>query len=489
MSLSRRTLLRAAGLAGVAVPVTGVPAGARVPARRPAAVDWSALDAGLAGSVDLPGTAAYDAAHRLVDPRFDAVAPPAVARCATPADVTEVIRFARRFGVPVVPRGGGHSYVGASTSRTGVVLDLRGLQAVRYDAGSRTATIGGGARLLDVYDRLDASGVSIPSGSCGTVGIGGITLGGGIGMAASAYGLTCDAVVAADVATADGRLRTVHAGREPDLFWALRGGGGGHVGVITGWRMRTYPAAPVGSFVLSYPWAAAARVAAGWQARLMSAPDETWSACQFASDAQGRLGVRISGVVLGGAADDEVAAIVRAVGLEPAKVRVDRRPHREVVHDRAGCDDGGDCGARSTELAGSDVFPRILPPAAVAVLLATVERRARDRAPGVAKLKRMTGAQARVPAGATAFPWRGGCTMLQWLVQPATGDHGTVRAGYAWIDAGHRAMARWSAGRYVNYLEPDPAVLPRYYGANLPRLRRIRAAADPDRLFRSPYAV
>jgi FAD/FMN-containing dehydrogenase len=101
----------------------------------------------------------------------------------------------------------------------------------------------------------------------------------------------------------------------------------------------------------------------------------------------------------------------------------------------------------------------------------------------------MTGVQARVAPGATAFPWRGAHTMLQWLVQPPAGDAATVRDAYAWIDDGHRAVARWSAGRYVNYLEPDPAQVPRYYGANLARLRRVRAAADPDRLFRSPYAV
>ncbi|RSM74197.1 hypothetical protein DMB66_01945 [Actinoplanes sp. ATCC 53533] len=497
MSVSRRTLLRAAAAApaavavsaAVAMPAAGTPAAPRVPGRLPTPGDWKALAASLDGAVELPGTTAYDQARRLVDPRFDTVAPPAVARCAGRADVAEVIRFARRFGVPVVPRGGGHSYVGASTSRTAVVLDLRGLRAIGYDPGSRTARIGGGAKLIDVYDELDGHGVSIPSGSCGTVGIGGVTLGGGVGMAASAYGLTCDAVTAAEVVTADGRHRTVHAGREPDLFWALRGGGGGQVGVVTAWRMRTYPATTVGTFVLTYPWSDAARVAAGWQARLSGAPDETWSACQFATDAEGRLGVRIAGVLLGGAADAEVAEIVRAIGREPETVRLERLPHRTVVHNRSDCDDARDCGPRATELVGSDVFPRILPAGAIAVLLATVERRARDRRPGVAKLKRMTGAQARVPAGATAFPWRDAHTMLQWLVQPAAGDPATVSAAYAWIDAGHRAMARWSAGRYVNYLEPDPAHVPRYYAGNLARLRRIRAAADPDRLFRSPYAV
>jgi FAD/FMN-containing dehydrogenase len=360
---------------------------------------------------------------------------------------------------------------------------------VRYDAASRTAVIGGGARLIDVYDALGAHRVSIPAGSCGTVGIGGITLGGGVGLATSAYGLTCDTVIAANVATADGRYRTVDAAREPELFWALRGGGGGQFGVVTGWRMRTHRVTTVGSFVLLYPWRDAAAVAAGWQRRLSAAPDETWSTCQFATDARGRRTVRIAGFVLDGDAGGEAAATVRAIGREPASAKLDRRAYLDVVHDRAGCDESGDCGGRSTELVGSDVFRYALPSGAIAAVLAAVDRRARTRRPGLAKFKRMTGAVARVPAGATAFPWRGAHTMLQWLVKPPAGDAATVRDGYAWIDDGHRAVAPWSAGRYVNYLEPDAAMVPRYHGPHLDRLRRVRAAVDPHRLFRSPYAV
>ncbi len=455
----------------------------------PAGPDWRALERAVDGSVHLPGTGGYDPARRLVDPRFDRVRPPAVVRCAHAGDVTEVVRFARRSGLRIVPRGGGHSYVGDSTSGTGIVLDLRSLGSVAYDSGSGTATVGGGAVLMDVYHTLGARGVSVPSGSCGTVGIGGVTLGGGIGMAASAYGLTCDAVTGADLVTADGSRRTVDARRDPELFWALRGGGGGQFGVVTSWRLRTHRTGEVGTFVLTYRWADAARVAAGWQTRIGAAPDETWSACQFSSDRQGRLRVRVSGVVLGGDADPEVAALVRAIGRSPASVTVTRRPYLDVVHDRAGCDDDASCARRGTELVGSEIFGRALPAAGVAALLATVERRARARRPGIAKLKRMTGAAGRVPVAATAFPWRGAHTMLQWLVEPADADAATVRDGYAWIDGGHRAMAAWSSGRYVNYLEPGPAELPRYHGPHLARLRRVRQSADPGRIFASPYAL
>ena len=478
MSLSRRSLLQA----GAALPIAG-------PWIVPTGRDWRALAGAVDGAVELPGSAGYDGARRLIDPRFDGVQPPAVVRCAHDADVTEVIRFARRLRLPVVARGGGHSYVGASTSGTSVVLDLRALNTVAPDPATGTAVIGGGARLIDVYNGLGGHRLGIPSGSCGSVGIGGITLGGGIGMSASAYGLTCDVVTEADLVTADGRLRTVAADREPDLFWALRGGGGGQVGVVTRWRMRTHRTRPAGSFVLTYPWADAARVAAGWQARLTTAPDQTWSSCQFSSDARGRLAVRVSGVVLDGPADDEAAALIRAIRREPASARLDQRAHRDLLHARAGCHDGASCEHRDTELAGSEIFRHVLPDGAVRVLLATVESRARAGRPGIAKLKRMTGALGRVAPDATAFPWRGAHTMLQWLVLPGTTDPAAVRDGYAWIETGHRAMAPWSAGRYVNYLEPGPAALATYYGPHLARLRRVRAAADPQRLFRSPYSL
>jgi FAD/FMN-containing dehydrogenase len=512
MPMSRRTLLIASGatvLAGPApesgpAPETGsAPQSGRAPQSgtapksgaaaksglAPAGPDWAALDASLDGTVERPGTAGYESARRLQDPRFDGVRPPAVARCAHAADVAEALRFAARHGVPVVARGGGHSYVGASTSGTALVLDLRRLAAVTYDPATRTAGIGGGARLIDVYDRLGGRGVSVPSGSCGSVGISGITLGGGIGLAASAYGLTCDAVVSVRMVTADGRLRTLDATREPDLFWAVRGGGGGRFGAVVHWRMRTFTVSTAGQFTLTYAWRDAAAVAAGWQARLTTAPDAAWSTCQFIADAQGRRSVRINGFVLGGTAGAEAAAVVRAIGREPAGTRLDRRPYLRVVHDRAGCDDTGDCGGRDTELVGSDMFAGPLPATAVAALLAVVERRAGQRRPGVAKLKRMTGAPARVRPDATAFPWRGAHTMLQWLVMPAARDAATVRDGYSWIDSGHRALARWSSGRYVNYLEPDPAAVPLYHGPHLARLRRIRAAVDPDRRFRSPNAL
>jgi FAD/FMN-containing dehydrogenase len=354
---------------------------------------------------------------------------------------------------------------------------------VAYDAASRTATIGGGARLADIYASLARHGVSVPAGSCATVGIGGLALGGGIGMASSLAGLTCDVVTRLDLVGADGRARRVDAAREPDLFWACRGGGGGQVGVVTSWRMRTFPVSDVGVFKLRWRWRDATAVAASWQRFVARMPDSTWCHLEFSSDARGRREVKVSGFVLAGDPEPAVRALVAGARRDPVDTTTRREPYLTVVRDRAGA------GRRQSELLGSDVFARPLPPRAVAALIAAVDRRAAERRPGVAKLKPLTNAVARVPTGATAFPWRDAHSLLQWLVIPGGGaDAVTVRSAYAWIAAGHRAVAEWSVGRYVNYLEPD-AALARYYGPHLARLRRVRARFDPGKLFRSPYSV
>ncbi|MEU4160108.1 FAD-binding oxidoreductase [Actinoplanes sp. NPDC026670] len=453
------------------------------PGPEPTAADWQALADGLEGSLELPGGAGYDEARRLFSPRFDTVLPPAVLRCAGPADVVAGVGFAVRMGLPIVPRGGGHSYVGASTTAAGMVLDTRAMKGVEYDAATGTATIGGGAPLIDVYTGLGVHGVSVPAGTCGSVGISGLTCGGGIGAAASAYGLTCDNVVAADVVTADGNSRTVDAEREPELFWALCGGGGGRFGVVTSWRMRTHPAGTTGTYLLTFAWADAAAVAAGWQARNAAAPDNCWSACQFVSDATGTLSVRIGGYVLDGDAPAEAAELVRAIGREPATTAFESKPHVRLLQDRAAG------AARGTHVIGSEIFTGTVPPAGVDALIAVVQARAASRRPGLAKLKRMTGAPARVAADANAFPWHGASCMLQWLVDLPAASPASVADGYTWIDSGHRAVASWSSGRYVNYLEPGPADPARYHGPHVERLRRLQAVVDPNGLFRTPYTL
>src|SRR5215216_6332471 len=214
MDLSRRELIGAAALAGLALAELD-----RLPRAQ-----VRALRAAVRGRVLTPGTHAYDRARPVFNRRYDGVKPPAVVQVRDVADVRAAVRWADRFDVPLVTRSGGHAYNGASTSRRAVVIDLRRLDGMRLRDG--IATVGPGARNIDVYAALARHGATIPSGSCPTVGVGGLATGGGMGLAGRELGLPIDRARSFDVVTADGRKRTVDANRDEDLYWALRGGGG-----------------------------------------------------------------------------------------------------------------------------------------------------------------------------------------------------------------------------------------------------------------------
>src|SRR5258705_4121793 len=261
--------------------------------------DWNALRAALRDGLVRSGDASYEAARVLYNTRFDAVRPQAVARCATAEDVRECVRFARTFGVPLALRSGGHSYAGWSTG-AGLVVDVGRMPGI--DVQSDRVTVGAGARLIDLYDAVAARGQGVPAGSCASVGVTGLTLGGGMGVLSRAWGLTCDDLVAAQVVTADGQVRDCDEARDADLFWALRGGGGGSFGVVTSLTLRTHPAAALAIGFLSWPWSRAAAVVSAWPAGVWRAAGSLWSTPRLPTRGQGPEGHSATGRNAGRAA-------------------------------------------------------------------------------------------------------------------------------------------------------------------------------------------
>ena len=224
--------------------------------------------------------AAYATARRLYNTRYDTLKPSAIAYVKHPADIAECLAFARRYDTPVAIRSGGHSYAGWSSGNGKLIVDVSALSKVGAPSGGITR-IGAGAKLIDVYEGLGAHGVTIPGGSCPTVGISGLTLGGGHGVVSRAYGLTCDSLVGATLVTADGKTVDCDKSRHPDLFWALRGAGNGNFGVVTELRFRTHPAPRAVMAYMTWPWAKAAKVVASWQKWGPVQADEIWSACHL----------------------------------------------------------------------------------------------------------------------------------------------------------------------------------------------------------------
>ena len=426
----------------------------------------------------------YDRVRRLFDTRFDGLRPRAVVRAAGADDVSEAIGFARRFGLRCRPRAGGHSYVGASTVDDGLVIDVRRMRSVRYDPADGVATVGAGASTYRVHEVLARHGRTVPTGTCPTVGLVGLALGGGLGIDSTGQGLSCDALTGLRIVTADGSIRAVDGERESDLWWASRGGGGGNFGVVTSMSLRTSGTQRMGVFSLTFPWRHAARAVRGWSERIETMPRSVWCNLQLVVDAQDRASVLISGRCDAGEQGAQVRALERAVGAEARDVSTGEESFMDAVRAFG----GGSTTPRGAAVAGSDVVAAMTRSLSE-TLPRVVARQARSGTVSRVILDPLTGAVRDQPVDATAFRWRRHLAELQWIVRlPNDPSRREISAARAWVDEAHRAVAADSVGAYVNRLEPGRP-LRAYYGANLARLRRIKEQVDPDGFFRSPYTV
>lgn len=498
----------ARGLAGASA--RPAPASPRPAVTAPAAADWQALRHALSSHRLLqPGQAGYSRARLLFDPRFDGQRPAGVAYCRTPDDVATCLSFVRRFGLPVAARSGGHSYAGWSGT-TGLVVDVAGMDSFQLGPG-QAVTVGTGLHLIDFYHRLAGHGLAVPGGSCPTVGIAGLALGGGVGVLGRAHGLTCDNLEAVQIVTADGSVLQCDAFHHSDLYWACRGGGGGNFGVATSFTFRTHRLPRLVVFFLSWPWPQAGRVISAWQSWAPDAPDALWSNLHLAAAPGGaEPSVQVGGTYLGSPGELSVLLdhLYARVGSASPGPFIEEMPFLDAMLLDAGCSGltvdqchlpwqarGGQL-TRQPELAKSDFFTARLPPAGIAALLAGLERlrRVRGASGGVGgiALDAFGGALNRVPPSATAFVHRDALYLAQYTTGwPAGAPAGQVGRQHAWLRGFYASMRPYASGQcYQNYIDPDLADWRQaYYGANYPRLAQIKAAYDPARVFRFPQGI
>jgi FAD/FMN-containing dehydrogenase len=448
------------------------------------AADWRALARDLRGALLRPGDSGYARAVRTFDPRRDGVMPRAVVQVAGDGDVVATLAFVQRFGLAVRPRSGGHSYVGASTGNGVLVLDTGGLRSIRVATGARRVRVGAGARLGRLHEILDRGGRTIPTGTCPTVGAAGLILGGGIGAESRLYGLTCDAVVAIRVVTPDGAVRMVSRTQEPDLFWALRGSGGGNLGIVTQFVMRTFPARPAEFFFLRWSPAHAVDVLRGWQERLSDMPRSSWANVHLDAG-EGTVIPRIVGVAWGASGRAEATALIEAVGFPPVRQVHAARSHSGAMQLLAG--QAGN--QRQSWLAGSDILTSPMTSAEARAIVAVVRGRGRARRSGALILDPLDGAVHDGSTRQASFPWRHALASLQWYVGlPAGPSRAALTSGRDFVRAGHEAIASASAGGYVNYLEPGRP-LRQYYGTSWTRLLNTNRQFDPQGLFSSSFSL
>jgi FAD/FMN-containing dehydrogenase len=480
--LDRRTLLRTGGVVTAAA-LTGCSDTKKADGLIAAAPDWNSFARSLKGRLFRPGQTGYAASHQLFNPRWDAVQPAGVVRAGNATDVRTSILFARKNRLVLVPKGGGHSYVGASTISQGLMVDLGAIRAMSYANG--VLTVGAGARLYDVHAFLDRYGRSLPTGTCPTVGVAGLALGGGMGIHTRTSGLTCDRIVSMGVITADGVARNVSATSDADLFWALRGSGGGNLGIVTSFRLATIPATKLGFFRLTWPESKAAAVVRGWQTFAQSAPTTTWGNLHIDALSNGTLSIHVLGVATTGSATAAAAQLEKLVGSRASARSITVKTHLEAVRYLG----GGTTSPRTGFLAGSDVLKGPMDSATISALLGAMKAAARAQVPASAIIDPLGGQAAKQPAGGASWPWRSALGVIQWYsglaAHPTSAQLGVAQN---FISNGHRAVRTASAGGYVNYVEAGRPVST-YYGASLARLQAVKKKYDPSNFFHAPYTL
>jgi FAD/FMN-containing dehydrogenase len=467
VDLSRRELVQAAALVGLGIspfmrddlPKSQV----------------RALRRAVRGPVHLPGERGYNASRYLFNRRFDGIRPPAVVRVRDAADVQAVVRWADRFDVPLTMRSGGHAYNGASISRQAVVVDMRAINGVRLNGS--IATIGPGARNIDVYAKLARRGVTSPSGSCPTVGVGGLATGGGMGLAGRELGLTIDRVRSYDVVTADGRKRTVDANSDEDLYWALRGGGGSF-GIVTAVRVKVRRVRRAAFFRITFPAGSLEEALAAWDDLAPTAPDGLTAILTLTS-----TGASAFGQFFG--SERRVRQLVAPLARVPgaSAVSAGTQDYFDLQRRWAGCADGGLAACRDynrTTFDASSVY--------IAKPLSAAARRAFVSATQTGATlicDAYGGAIGRVAPSATAFVHRN----VRFSVQIAS--YASLSTARDRVNRARRRIAPYGNGQaYQNYSDLDLKNARRaYYGANYGRLVDIKTAVDPANRFRLAQGI
>ena len=437
------------------------------------------LQGGIKGRVILPSNADYDKARRIFYGGFDRK-PGAIVRVAGPEDIIQVISLARQEGLELAVRGGGHSTAGYCTSDGGLVIDLHNLRGMHIDLKHRTALAEAGMTAGEYTTAAGAHGLVTGFGDTGSVGIGGLTLGGGVGYLVRKFGLTIDDLLAAEIVTADGQLLHVDSDSHPELFWALRGGGG-NFGVVTRfeYRLHELPKAVGGMLILP----ATADVIAAFVSEAASAPDELSTIANvmaappmpfLPAEVHGKM-VLFTLMLYAGAMDkaESVLSPFRRMAkpladmLKPMTYPELFQPEPEDYHPVA---------------AARTMFVDHIDQAVAARILERLQACTGTMA--VAQLRVLGGAMSRVASDATAFAHRDSRIMVNLAALYENQVEKTTHED--WVSKFAADIKQDDSGAYVNFLgaEGPDRIRVAYPLKTWTRLAEIKARYDPTNLFR-----
>jgi len=454
----------------------------------------------MRGALVLPTTAGYATDRLLYNSKFVDLHPQAIAYCASSDDVARCLDFVTSHGIDLAARSGGHSYAGYSNS-SGLVIDVSRMATITVDTRANTATVGAGAQLIDVYNEIGNANRLLPGGSCPTVGIAGLTLGGGIGVFGRKYGLTCDNLQSVGIVTADATFVTADAQNNSDLLWACQGGGGGNFGVATSFQFGVHAMPEISLFTLQYPWSAASDVLGAWQDWITTMPDELWSNCQLLSAGTAGYVAQMSGVFCGSLAelDSLLAPLKSAIATPPTGNFQGSNDYLAAMEIEAGCSGltvaachlpSQNPDGRLSRSAYSAKSSYVNGPMTSTQLAQIVEAvvNLKSRAPtigGGLAFDAYGGAINRIASDQTAFVHRDKLACIQATYSWSTyTPSAVIAAGQTWLTWLGSNVFDPLSGAYQNYIDPTLVDWQAaYYGSNLARLEQIKAKYDPENVF------
>jgi hypothetical protein len=464
------------------------------PVAPPTEAAWNDLAARLRGWLLRPGDPMYPAATIINATRYMDQRPEGIAVCVTPEDAAACVAWVRETGIPFAVRSGGHNYAGFSNS-SGLVIDVKGMRAVSIDPATNTLTAAGGANNADIATAVAPYGVYFPGGRCPTVGVSGLTLGGGWGFSCRHLGMTCDNLVATQLVTASGDIITASEEENPDLFWAVRGAGGGNFGVHTQFTYRVVPTGTVTVFSASWSGGDTAALIDGLGRMQINGPRELGLRFNIHPEARmprtnaSPFDVDLIGLYWG--AQDELEALLAPVeNVQTPETRtVAEKPFAEALQFLAATTPTGAYAIKTGFVRG------VLPAAGIVTLLEWA-----GQVPGVpSEIQDGTvgfygfgGKVNDLAPDANAFVHRDVDLMFKcevnWEPQDAPD---LVAANLKWLEEFHAAMQPYLAGgAYQNFTDRTQRDWQHaYYGQNFARLVEIKRNWDPDNLFHFPQSI
>jgi FAD/FMN-containing dehydrogenase len=443
----------------------------------------------FSGQLIHPGNPDYDNARKIWNGMVDRC-PALIARCGNANDIINAVKFAREHDLAVSVRGGGHSVAGRSVCEGGLMIDLSGMKAVKVDPDKQTAHVEPGAILADMDGATQKHGLATTGGLVSETGVAGLTLGGGLGYLARRFGLTIDNLISADVVTADGKLIRASKEENPDLFWALRGGGG-NFGIVTSFQFRLHKVGPdVLAAQIFYPYEDAERVLNAYRDIMAEAPDELSCyalaanvppADPFPEEYHGKTAIALVGCYSGAHEDGlKLLEPLQKLG-NPILDVLAPMPYAALQQSfDAGMPDGGRYYWKGN-------YVNEISDEAIKTFVANI-----NPLPGIFTLvgfEPMGGAVSRVEPQATAFPHRDANFALGiWAGWTDPSDDDEI---ISWTRRFHQIMEPYTTGGvYANYLDQDDdGRVKNAYGSNFERLKKIKAKYDPDNFFRNNHNI